>query len=476
MMMADTVPNHAQAKKIERHPPGPRGHSLWGVSREFRRDTLGYMERLVNVYGPAVRFRFIPGFYGYLFCHPDQNKQILQENNRNYSKRPHPAFELLAPVLGRGLVTNEGDSWLQQRRLMQPVFHRQHIAAFGATMTEATVNMLARWHVAAANRQPLDMDHEMTQLTLEIVGKTLFSIDLTGEADRVGQAFTRLNRQIADLNTVPFSNYMIKMPFLPNTRRINQNIAIVDDVVNRIIAERRQAEERQSGNPGVGREIDLLDMLIAARDEESGEGMDDRQLRDEVVTLLLAGHETTANTLSWTWYLLSQHAAAATKLQEELARVLNGRVPTMSDLPDLPYTRMVIDEALRLYPPAYAIGRWATAADEITGYDIPANAVITLSPFLTHRLPEFWPEPEKFEPERFTPEESARRPRYAYLPFGGGPRQCIGNVFALTEAQLILATIARHYRPRLQPGHQVALDPLITLRPRGGLPMLIDGE
>jgi cytochrome P450 len=215
-------------------------------------------------------------------------------------------------------------------------------------------------------------------------------------------------------------------------------------------------------------------MLMLARDEETGEVMDDRQLRDEVMTLLLAGHETTSNALTWTWYLLAQHPDVEAKLHAELAEVLGGRVPTIQDLPKLTYTRMIVDEAMRLYPPVYALARGGVAADQVGGYDLPAGAIITMSPYLTHRHPEFWPEPEKFDPERFTPEEEAKRPRYAYVPFGGGPRQCIGNSFALTEAQLILATVAQQYRLRLAPGYQMELEPMITLKPKGGLPMNLE--
>jgi cytochrome P450 len=212
---------------------------------------------------------------------------------------------------------------------------------------------------------------------------------------------------------------------------------------------------------------------MEARDEETGEGMNDQQLRDEVMTIMLAGHETTAVTLSWTFYLLSQHPDVRTKLEREMADVLNGRTPTMADIPDLTYATKVVEESMRLYPPAYAIARFGHEPDVIGGYGVPANSVLTLSPYITHHHPDFWEQPDKFDPERFTPERVAERPRYAYLPFGGGPRQCIGNSFAMTEAILLLTTIAQQYRPELKPGHQVELDPLITLRPKGGLPMIL---
>ncbi|MCI0648631.1 MAG: cytochrome P450 [Chloroflexi bacterium] len=460
-MSSLVVKNPAPA--IQCYPPGPRGHWLTGTVQRWRENSLKYLCELTQEYGDAVRFRFLLHWYGYIFSHPDHNKYVLQDNNHNFTKLPHPTFLLLQPLVGRGLLTNDGDSWLSQRRLIQPIFHRRRIAQFGAIMTEATEAMLDRWATTAGAGRPVDIDHEMTALTMEIVGKALFSIDLTGECDAVGQAFTAVNKQLAELNTRPFSVFLVRcLPFLPEVRRLMANIAVLDDVVGKIVQERRATGQKKD---------DLLDMLMEARDEETGQGMGDKQLRDEIMTLLLAGHETTANTLSWTFYLLSQHPEANQKLQAELATVLGGRSPTVDDLPNLTYTQMVVEEALRFYPPAYGIARTVVAEDEIGGYHVPAGSVVMLSPYLTHHHPDFWPDPERFDPERFRPEAVAARPRYAYIPFGGGPRQCIGSHFALTEAQLILATIAQRCRLELVPGHPVEPDPLITLRPKYGLPM-----
>jgi cytochrome P450 len=281
----------------------------------------------------------------------------------------------------------------------------------------------------------------------------------------VGTAFTAVNEETASLSGKPFAYERLKyLPWWHSSKVIRQNTAVLDNIVHKIIAERRQSGAQKD---------DLLGMLMAARDEETGEGMDDQQLRDEVMTIMLAGHETTAVALSWVFYLLSQHPAVRTRMEQELADVLGGRTPTFADVPQLSYTTMIIEEAMRLYPPAYAMARFGHEADVIGGYDVPANAIITLSPYLTHRHPDFWEEPLRFDPERFTPERVAERPRYAYLPFGGGPRQCIGNSFAMTEAVLLLATIARRFQAKLQPGHQVDIEPLITLRPKGGLPMIL---
>ncbi|MCL4263311.1 MAG: cytochrome P450 [Anaerolineae bacterium] len=467
--MSTILVNHTQKKKLN-HPPGPNPPWPFGIIRQFQGRPLAKMEELAAQYGDAVRFRAVLHFYGYFFFHPDHNKHILQDNNKNYTKLPHPSLLLLTPVVGNGLLTSDGDFWRRQRRLAQPAFHRQRIATFATTMTEATSMMLEKWQ----DGQALNLAEEMMHLTLEIAGKTLFSIDLTRKADTVGEAFTAVNAEVGALSSKPFAYERLRyVSWWHSTRVIRQNTAVLDNIVQKIITERRQSGAQKD---------DLLGMLMAARDEESGEGMDDRQLRDEVMTILLAGHETTAVALSWVFYLLSQHPAVRVRLEQELADVLGngdgggGRVPTVADIPQLPYTTRVIEETMRLYPPAFALGRFGHEADVVGGYDVPANAVITLSPYLTHRHPDFWEEPLKFDPERFAPERVAERPRYAYLPFGGGPRQCIGSSFAMTEAVLLLATIARRFRAELKPGHQVEMEPLITLRPKGGLPMILRGR
>lgn len=457
-----TIVVNTLPKKQLHHPPGPVPRWPFGVIRQFQDRPLEMMETLVAEYGDAVRFRALLHFFGYIFCHPDHNKHVLQDNNKNYTKLPHPSLLILTPVVGNGLLTSDGEFWRRQRRLAQPAFHRQQIAGFATTMTDATLNLIDQWQ----DGQQLDLAEAMMHLTLEIAGKTLFSIDLTREADTVGEAFTAVNEEVAHLTARPFAYQRLRFfPWWHSSRVIHQNTAVLDTVVHKIIAERRQSGQAKA---------DLLSMLMDARDEETGAGMDDKQLRDEVMTLMLAGHETTAVNLAWTFYLLSAHPDVRQKLEAELAAVLNGRAPTIADLPHLAYTTMVIEESMRLYPPAYAIARFGHAPDTLGGYDIPANTVLTLSPYLTHRHPEFWPQPHAFIPERFTPEQKAERPRYAYLPFGGGPRQCIGNNFAMTEAILLLATIAQKFRLTLQPGHQVEMEPLITLRPKGGLPMIVN--
>lgn len=440
-------------------PPGPRGHLLLGVAGDFQRDPLGFFSALTRQYGDIVHYRFV--FWPvYQISHPDDVKRVFHDNYRNYDKDTF-FYKPLRPFLGQGLITNDGDSWLKQRRLMQPAFHRQRLASFGQLMSDATLAMLDRWQMRAQREQPLDIADEMMRLTLRIVGQALFNIDLSNETDALGQSFTRLSKLMRE------SMLSVPIPLSIPTRRnrsIKTTIHTLDAIMYGIISERRKL------NTDTG---DLLSMLLEARDKETGDMMNDQQLRDEMITLLFAGHETTANALAWTWYLLSQHPEVERRLHVELDEVLAGQRPSVEHLPHLPYSRMVLDEALRLYPPLYATNRKAIADDELRGYHIPANSMIMVCPYLTHRHPAFWEQPERFDPERFTPQRSAGRPEYAYFPFFRGPRMCIGNNFALMEAQLVLATIAQHYQLRLVPGHLVEPEPLLTLRPRGGLPMTL---
>ena len=441
----------------EKRPPGPRENWLLGSANTIQRDPLGFTMSTFQLYGNVVAVRFLI-WPTYMVFHPQDVKHVLQENHRNYSKDTY-LIQFLKPFLGQGLFTNDGQSWLHQRRLMQPAFHRKQLATFGTLMTSATEAMLERWQHAVRSDQPLDVAAEMMRLTLRVVGQALFSVDLSDEADAVGQAFTALLTPLSDylFNPVP----PLGVP-TPRNRRIQRCIRDLDTVVHEIITARRSAGQN-----------DLVTMLLAARDAQTGEGMSDKQLRDEVMTLLIAGHETTSNLLTWTWYLLAQHPEVERQLHDELARVLGGRIPTVEDVPQLSYTRMVLEESLRLYPPAVGFNRKALVEDEVGGYRVPANTLIWLSPHVTHRHPEFWDDPEAFDPERFTPERVAARPHFAYFPFGGGPRQCIGNNFAMMEAQLVLATIAQRYQLRLVPGHLVEPQVLLTMRPRDGLPMTL---
>lgn len=454
-MQADTpLLDQQAALRSRQRAPGPHYYTPFGALSTFRRNPLQFYLQAAK-FGDVVRVQMGPWFYHFL-SHPDHIKHVLQDNNQNYGRSIF--MTMLKPALGDGLLTSEGDFWRRQRRLAQPAFHRQRLAAFATLMTEAAAAMLARWHLAAVSGQPLEIMAEMSNLTLSITGKALFGSDLNPEAMRSAQQgfLEHFNHRFEHFLAVPEW-----MP-TPRNRRFWQVVRTMDTVAYGIIAERRRSGQDQG---------DLLSLLLSARDEDTGAGMSDKQLRDEVTTFLGAGSETTAVTLAWTWYLLSTHPAVDRQLRAELAAVLGGRTPTAEDLPHLPYTRMVIEEALRLYPPAWGMSRQALGDDTIGGYPIPANSLVTLSPYVTHRLAAFWENPEGFDPERFTPERSAGRPRYAYFPFGGGPRQCIGNEFALMEAQLVVATVAQRYRLYVVPGHAVVPYPIFTLRPRHGVLM-----
>lgn len=445
-----------------RTPPGPPAHPLWGHARESGRDRLGFRLALAARYGDVARYRLGPVTL-YQVSHPEHIARVLQDNARNYDKNT-VGFRLLRPVLGDGLLTSDGAPWLARRRLMQPAFHRRRIAALGATMTGAAERMLDAWGPVAARGGALDIAAAMGDLTFGIATATLFGADGGVDAAAIRRAVAAIGADVAFRLDTPF--YPPPLVPTPRNRRVLATRRLLERVVDDLVARRRRAG---------GDTDDLLALLLAARDAETGAALDDRQLRDEAITLLLAGHETTANALSWAWYLLATHPDAERRLATELAAVLGGRTPTTDDLPRLPYTRMVVEETLRLYPPAWVFTRRALGDDRLGPYRIPAGATVAISPYVTHRRPDLWPRPAAFAPERFAAGDGAApRPRYAYLPFGGGPRQCIGNAFALTELQLVLATIARRYRLRLAPGQRVEPQALVTLRPRDGLRMLAE--
>jgi cytochrome P450 len=347
--------------------------------------------------------------------------------------------------------------------MAQPAFHHQRVAALAGLMTDAIDAVRRRWQEHARSGEPLDVAAEFVGLTLRIVGQALLSIDLVGEADRVGRAVTTaleyLERRISDLVPLP--------PGLPTPGNLRARRALrtLDAVILNVIGARRGEPERDSG--------DLLSMLLAVRDEETGEGLTELELRDQVLAFIGAGHETTAVALAWTVYLLSQHPEADGRLRAEVAGVLGDRTPTTSDLPRLAYTRRVIEESLRLYPPVYALVRDAVEEDEIGGFRIPRRSMVLLSPYVTHRHPEFWPDAELFDPDRFLPGPVAGRPRFAWFPFLGGPHQCIGQEFAMMEMTLVVAMLAQSFRLQLAPGAHVEVQPVLSLRPRGGVPMII---
>lgn len=445
-------------------PPGPQGHMLVGSLPDYIHDRLGFVTELHKQYGPVAQYRIGPATITQVTS-PAGVQQVLQGNNHNYNKQTR-TFEPVRLAGGNGLFTSEGDFWLKQRRLMQPAFHRKSIAGFATLMVDHAERMARDWEHAAAAEETIDVAHEMTRITLNIVVKALFGVDV--DADLLAPSFTAILEHITFSFQHPFAP-PLSVP-TPHNRRTQRALETLDETVQRVISQRRVTLERLGGDDpdNCG---DLLDMLITMRDADTGEGMSDRQLRDEVVTLFIAGHETTAGMLTWAWYLLSKHPEAARRVRAELAAVLGGRLPTVADLPNLVYLRRVLDETLRLYPPIWVTNRMALGDDTIEGYHVPKGSIVALVPWVTHRLPEIWENPEGFDPDRFAPEEVAKRPDFSYFPFGGGPRFCIGQNFALTEATLVLATLAQRFDMHLVPGRRVQIAPAVTLRPLGGLPM-----
>jgi cytochrome P450 len=391
--------------------------------------------------------------------HPAIIKHILQDNHRNYSKNTIQ-YNTLSQVTGRGLLTSDGPLWLRQRRLMQPAFHRRRLHTYGEVIATATAAMLSRWDETINGNKPLDVDAEMMQVALEIVGKVFFNLDLRHEAHEMTEGVLEMLAYVVYRSQTPIAP-PLSWPTGRN-RRYRAAMGKLEEVVYGTIAERRQSEVDYG---------DVLSMMLAAQDEETGEPMTDIQIRDEMVTLLIAGHETVASALTWAWYLLALNPQARRAMESEIDQVLNGRPPTVDDLPDLPYTRGVFNESLRLYPPAWLITRRALNTDTMGDAVIPPKALIIMNPYVIHRHPAYWPDPAEFDPSRYDPDVVSSRPRFAYIPFGGGPRLCIGDGFALMEGPLILATVAQRFHLDLEPEQVVKVDALVTLRPRDGLLM-----
>jgi cytochrome P450 len=437
-------------------PPGPYGHMLWGCLRNLQREPLAFYNRINREYGHCVRIRGFPGVYIYLLTHPDAVEHVLQKNHKNYRK-PDFFNSTVGLLAGNGVLTSEGDFWLRQRRLMQPAFHRQHLAKLAPLMVSAAESFV-REREAAPPGQVFDILDAMMKLALHIAGRTLFSADITGDADDIGHAY----RVAFEFVSHRMNSPRLIPPWFPTPGNLAFARAkkLLDRVVLNLIAARRAIASKSE---------DLLSLLLAARDEDTGEAMTDQQLKDEALTLLTAGHETAGASLSWTWYLLGQNPRVQEDLCDEVRGKLQGRVPTLEDLPDLPLTRAVYEESLRLYPPAWGQPREAIGADEIGGFAIPPKAIITLNQWITQRHPDFWEDPDQFKPERFLPGKTTTRPKFAYFPFGGGPRICIGSTFALMEAPLVLATIVQRFKVDLAADQNVVPDPTFTLRPKFGV-------
>lgn len=442
-------------------PPRMPGGLLFGSGPEAVADPLSLYTRAQRALGDVVELRGIPGIRWYLVTHPTGVEHVLKTRGRNYRKpdRFNAPVRMLA---GNGILASEGDTWLQNRRLMQPAFHRQRLAGLVSQMADAAELAAERWERLADEGAEVEIGEEMLRITLRIVGNTLFSHDLSGDANALGQAIRASFATVSKRMTMPF----VPPAWLPT--RENRRFAAASDVVHRtvdaMIAERRRSGEERP---------DLLQMLLDAQDAETGARMDDRQVRDEALTLMLAGHETAAASMSWMWYLLARNPDVASRLREELDSVLGGRTPSVDDLPRLPYTRAVFDETLRLYPPAWGQPRESVEEDEVGGFRIPARKIVIVCQWVTQRRPDLWDRPDDFVPERFLGGAKESIVPWSYYPFGGGARMCIGNSFALMEAQVVLATLAQRFEPELVPGQDIVPDATFTLRPKHGVRMRI---
>ena len=441
--------------------PGPRGGPILGSLSAFRRDPIALLTDAFRAHGDVVRLRFMRTT-AHLVCHPRGIRHVLQTRHLNYGKGTRGIAKLRA-ILGNGLLTNDGESWLRQRRTLQPGFHREKVAGFASLIRRHATELALAWEQrAAAGPCRIDAAEEMMAVTLRIVAEALFGADIAPATQRVGRALS---------DALHVTNARVKAPFdvppwlpTPGNLRFARAMRVLDGEVSGMIEARRRGAARD----------DMLSMLIEARDPATGEGMSDGQLRDEVMSLLLAGHETTANVLTWTLYLLARHPEEQERVHAEAAPALEAELSALEQARRFEYAGMVLQESMRLYPPAWLFGRSPLEDDEIEGFHVEAGSLVFMSAFVTHRHPELWPEPERFDPERFAPANAAALDRFAYFPFGGGPRLCIGAPFASLEMPIVLASLARRLRFRLAPDAVVALEPLVTLRPRHGMPLLVE--
>ena len=443
-MLRNTRPeSSSQGSEGRRLPPSPARAQV----RSLVRDPLRFFLTIAAEYGDVVCYRPAPDT-AYLINHPDHVRHVLVDNNRNYSKETH-SNQIFKRVVADGLLTSEGETWRKQRRMMQPAFHHTRLAPLDVMIAESTEAMLEHWRELHQGGQPIDVAREMASLTLTITTRALFGVILGDEVREIGEIVNRA------------AKFLEK----PSDPRVQQSASEMNAVVERIIRDRR----RNFKDGG-----DLLSSMMLAQDHEGSERMGDDELRNQVMTLMLAGYETTASALTWAWYLLSQHPAVAQRVRGEAQRLLGGRSPRYEDLERLHETRNVVSESLRLFPPAWTLGRKALGEDEIGGYYVAPGTVIAICIYALHRHPGFWDRPDEFDPERFTEQNSAGRHKYAYIPFGGGPRQCIGNTFGLMEASLIISNVAQHFNLQLAPGTTVTPQAIFVLRPARDLMMTLE--
>ena len=440
--------------------PGPKGLPLLGPVREIRNDPLEFSVRMARVYGEITQFSLGP-HQVFMLNRPEFFQHVLVDNYRNYHKSRF--YKAVGPIFGNGLVTSDGETWKRQRQLAQPAFHRQRIATMADGMVDEIGHMLDRWEEVAQSGGSIDTLAACMELALGNITRAMFGTDVRSQFDTINQSIgailRRAESQIWSALPVPY--------WLPTRANVGawQAARRLDDIVDELIAGRAgEGEDRD----------DLLSMLLSARYSDTGQPMPHEQLRDEVRTILIAGHETVGSTAGFITYLVSKQPDVHRRLVKEIDAVLCGNRPTFADLPNLKYTNMIVREALRLYPSAWTISRQALEDDQIGPYHIPKGSTIMLSPYVMHRNPKYWSNPEAFIPDRFAPDEVERRPKHSYLPFGGGPRGCIGDHFALTELTLLTAMIYQRFTLQVVPGYKLRPEPMISLRPIGGVSMDID--
>jgi cytochrome P450 len=444
---------------IQTIPAVPRFKTILNSAR-FVRNPISVLSENTENYG-ATYHTYIGGvFPAILSTDAGFIQHVLQKNHRNYKKSPIH-FEKLGHFLGNGLLTSDGEYWLRQRRLIQPGFHRDRLAGLTDIMNGVLDDFIASFDRRIAQRQPIDISENMLEVAFRIIARSLFSTDVgEEELEKLSGNITRIQEFLARQIRQPFKEGWFRLS--GQVRRHEKLAAESDEIILKYIRERKESGNKQD---------DLLQMLLDARYEDTGEGMNEKQLLDETLILFVAGHETSANALTWTWYLLSQHPEAVVKIRREIVEKIGDRPPEFADLPKLEYLTQVIEESMRLYPPAWITDRVAVDDDQYNGIDIPKGIAVVTYIYGAHHSPDYWPEPEKFIPERFSKENKKKQAPFSYLPFGGGPRLCIGNNFAMMEMQLALARLVPRYDFRLVEGQSVELQPLITLRPKDGIRM-----
>lgn len=453
--------NRKKLGKIFLTAPGPSATQMFSYFISARKDPAGFLVEMRKKYGNVVQFP-LPILPVYLVTHPDDVDRVMRVNAKNYGKRTIQ-YENLALVTGDGLLAADTNSWKRQRKLIQPAFHHEAVMRVGPDTVAVTNRMLEKWEKLAPN-SIIDIDDDMMHSALEIVGKSLFGTDLSGDVEKTAQAtIDALDIIVARARTpITFPKWIPTR----NNRKLAKSLKQLDSAVQRILDERKKI----SGIAGVDRQVDMLDLLLATQDEEGG--LDSKELRDQIVTFIVAGHETVASSLTWTWWLLGDNQEVQKLLQKEVDEVLNGKEPTVKDIEKLPYTRAIVDEALRIYPPGWVVSRRSLDSDVLGGFEIPEKSVVIISPWATHRHPDSWVDAEKFDPQRFMP-NAPTPPKGTYLPFGIGPRMCIGKDFAILESMIMIARIAQHWTITPAGGKPVPRA-LVMVRPAGGLPMYLN--